>query len=78
MARLHIQGIFFCWTFRRICSDTGSIEWISEQKGFGFITPDNGEDDLYVPISEIRGLQQGRKVSYYVIDKRQVRCVTPL
>lgn len=57
--------------------DTGFIEWISEQKGFGFITPDNGEGDLYVPISEIKGLQQGQKVRFYVIDERQARCVTP-
>ena len=71
------SGFFSCWPSRRISFDTGSIEWISEQKGFGFITPDNGEGDLYVPISEIKGLQQGQKVRYYVIDERQARCVSP-
>ena len=57
--------------------DTGSVEWISEQKGFGFISPDNGDEDLYVHISEVKGLRPGQKVSYYVTDDRQARCVSP-
>ena len=43
---------------------TGLIEWISEQKGFGFITPDAGGDDIYVSYSELDGLEEGQKVRF--------------
>ena len=47
---------------------TGSIEWISEQKGFGFITPDSGGDDIYVNYSELEGLEEGQKVSFILSE----------
>ena len=43
---------------------TGSIQWISEQKGFGFISPDAGGDDIYVNYSELDGLEEGQKVRF--------------
>ena len=48
---------------------TGSIEWFSEQKGFGFIAPDYGGDDIYVNFSEIEGLEQGQKVRFLLSEE---------
>ena len=49
--------------------DTGIVKWFNENKGFGFITPDSGGDDLFVHHSNIemggfRALQDGQKVEY--------------
>ncbi len=48
---------------------TGIVKWFSEQKGYGFITPDDGAKDLFVHYSNIEGegfrtLQDGQKVEY--------------
>ena len=50
---------------------TGLIEWISEQKGFGFITPDAGGDDIYVSYSELTGLEEGQKVRFILSEGSQ-------
>lgn len=34
---------------------TGVVKWFNESKGFGFITPDGGGDDLFAHFSEIQG-----------------------
>jgi CspA family cold shock protein len=48
---------------------TGTVKWYNEQKGYGFIQPDNGGKDVFVHVTALeraglRGLAEGQKVSY--------------
>jgi CspA family cold shock protein len=50
---------------------TGTVKWFSNEKGYGFITPDVGSEDLFVHFSAIAGsgfktLEEGAKVSFEV------------
>ena len=48
---------------------TGKVKWFNSQKGYGFITPDNGKKDVFVHISALQSagissLNENDKVSY--------------
>lgn len=50
---------------------TGTVKWFNDAKGYGFITPDEGGDDLFAYFSEVRTegfktLAENQKVSFEV------------
>lgn len=50
---------------------TGIVKWFNDAKGFGFITPDEGGEDLFAHFSEVQQegykvLREGQKVSFEV------------
>ena len=52
---------------------TGTVKWFSDEKGYGFITPDDGSKDVFVHFSSIvgegfRSLAEGAKVEYEVTE----------
>jgi len=54
---------------------TGTVKWFNAQKGFGFITPENGGSDVFVHISAVEqagltGLREGQKVSFEVTNQK--------
>lgn len=52
-------------------SSTGTVKWFNDAKGFGFITPDDGGEDLFAHFSAIqmngfKTLKEGQKVRFAV------------
>ncbi|MEW6591971.1 MAG: cold-shock protein [Pseudomonadota bacterium] len=50
---------------------TGTVKWFNDSKGFGFITPENGGDDLFAHFSAIQSqgfktLTEGQRVNFDV------------
>ena len=50
---------------------TGTVKWFNESKGFGFLSQDDGGDDVFVHFSAIQGdgfktLNEGQKVTFEV------------
>jgi CspA family cold shock protein len=48
---------------------TGTVKWFNGQKGFGFIQPDDGGNDVFVHISAVEraglsGLNEGQKIGF--------------
>lgn len=53
--------------------ETGKVKWFNNQKGFGFISKDNGKGDVFVHFSSIQGdgykqLNEGDKVEFEVAN----------
>ena len=51
---------------------TGTVKWFNDSKGFGFITPDDGSEDLFAHFSAInmsgfKTLKEGQKVSFKLV-----------
>lgn len=58
---------------------TGTVKWFNDSKGFGFITPDDGGNDLFVHHSEIKtdgyaSLSDNQKVTYEVGEGKKGPC----
>ena len=55
---------------------TGTVKFFNDQKGYGFIAPDNGGDDVFVHVTAleraaIRNLSQGQKVKFDAAPDRR-------
>jgi CspA family cold shock protein len=60
---------------------TGIVKWFNAKKGFGFITPDDGSEDLFVHFSEIKMdgyavLEEGQKVQFEIGQGKKGPCAT--
>jgi cold shock protein len=54
----------------------GTVKWFNSQKGFGFIQPENGGNDVFVHISAVERaglgtLNEGQKLSFDVVADRR-------
>jgi CspA family cold shock protein len=54
----------------------GTVKWFNNQKGFGFIQPEHGDNDVFVHISAVERaglstLNEGQKLSFDVVADRR-------
>ena len=56
--------------------EKGTVKWFNATKGYGFITPENGGQDVFVHISAVEraglgSLREGQKISYEIVADRR-------
>jgi cold shock protein len=54
----------------------GTVKWFNQQKGFGFIQPDDGSQDVFMHISAVEragmgSVREGQKVSFEIVADRR-------
>ena len=64
-----------------VAVSSGTVKWFNSSKGFGFIVPDDGGEDLFVHHSEIKTtgyatLDEGQKVEFEVGEGKKGPCAT--
>ncbi len=62
---------------------TGTVKWFNTTKGFGFIQPDDGGNDVFVHISAVQssgmnGLDEGQKINYELQEEKGKTSATNL
>jgi CspA family cold shock protein len=60
---------------------TGTVKWFSDRRGYGFIVPDEGGEDIFVHYTEIKvegraSLNEGQKVEYEIGEGQKGPCAT--
>ena len=66
---------------RRQVVSTGTVKWFNEKRGYGFIAPDDGGEELFVHHSEIKtsgyaSLHEGQQVQFEVGQGKKGPCAT--
>ncbi len=60
---------------------TGTVKWFNSSKGYGFIAPDDGSEDLFIHHSDIKtegyaSLDEGQKVEFEIGQGKKGPCAT--
>jgi CspA family cold shock protein len=68
-------SVIFTKLMETTMAQGGTVKWFNPTKGFGFIVPDDGGNDVFVHISAVeqaglKGLDEGQKVQFELQDNR--------